>query len=54
MSFGIHPVILIAAVGALLALIAVVIACMARSGGVRALMIFLALVFLLPGAYVFY
>ena len=46
--------ILIAAVGALLALIAAVIACMARSGGVRALMILLALIFLLPGAFVFF
>lgn len=53
MSFGVHPVILIAAVGALFALIAVVVACMARSGGVRVLMIVLALVFLLPAAYVF-
>jgi hypothetical protein len=53
MSFGVHPVILIAAVSGLLMLIAVVVACMARSGGVRVLMIVLALVFLLPAAQVF-
>ncbi len=53
MSFGVHPFILIAAVGALFALIATVVACMGRSGGVRVLMIVLALVFLLPAAYVF-
>jgi hypothetical protein len=53
MSFGVHPFILFAAGGAVLALIAVVVACMVRSGGVRALMIVLALVFLLPAAYVF-
>jgi hypothetical protein len=43
----------LAAGGAVLALIAIVVACMVRSGGVRALMIVLALVFLLPPAYVF-
>ena len=53
MSFGVHPVILIAAIGALLALIAVVVACMARTGGLRVLMIVLAWVFLLPAASVF-
>ena len=53
MSFGVHPFILIAAVGALLALIAVVIACKARSGFVVALMALLALVFITPSAYVF-
>ena len=44
---------MIAAGGALLALIAVVMACIVRSGGVRALMIVLAFVCLLPSAYVF-
>lgn len=44
---------LIAAVGALLALIAAVVACMVRSGGTRVFMIALALVCLLPAAYVF-
>src|SRR5258706_15057968 len=53
MSFGVHPFILFAAGGALLALIAIVVACMVRRGGVRALMIVLALVCLLPAAYVF-
>jgi hypothetical protein len=53
MSFGVHPFILVAAVGALLALIAVVIACKARSGLVMALMILLALVFVAPAGYVF-
>jgi hypothetical protein len=53
MSFGVHPFILFAAGGILLALIAIVVACMVRSGGVRALMIVLALVCLLPAAYVF-
>lgn len=53
MSFGVHPFILFAAGGAVLALIAVIVACMVRSSGVRVLMIVLALVFLLPAAYVF-
>src|SRR5438309_9213392 len=53
MSVGVHPFILIAAVGALLAIGAVVVACTARSSGMRVSMIVLALVFLLPGACVF-
>jgi hypothetical protein len=53
MSFGVHPFILIAAIGTFLALVAAAVACIARSGSVRALMIILALVFLLPAAYVF-
>jgi hypothetical protein len=48
-----HPFILFAAGGAVLALIAVVVACMPRSGGVRALMIALVLFCLLPAAFVF-
>ena len=53
MSFGVHPFILFAGVGALLALIAVVVACKARSGLVTALMLVLALVFIAPAGYVF-
>ena len=53
MSFGVHPFILIAAVGALLALIAIVIACKARRWIVTAPMILLALVFITPSGYVF-
>jgi hypothetical protein len=53
MSFGVHPLILIAAVGALAALIAVVIACRAKSGVVMAMMVVLALVLIAPACYVF-
>jgi hypothetical protein len=53
MTFGFHPVILMAAIGALLALGAVVVACTVRSRGIRALMIVLALVLLLPAGFVF-
>jgi hypothetical protein len=53
MSFGVHPVILIAAIGVLLALGAVIVACTVRSGGVRALMIMLTVVFLIPAGFVF-
>ena len=53
MSFGIHPLILIAVVGALAALVAVVLACRARSGLVTALMLVLALVLIAPAGYVF-
>jgi hypothetical protein len=53
MSLGVHPFILIAAVGVVLAIIAVVIACLVRSSGVKIAMIVLALVFLLPAGYVF-
>jgi hypothetical protein len=53
MTFGVHPFILIAAVGLLLALIAFIAACFARSGVARVSMIGLGLVFLLPAAYVF-
>jgi hypothetical protein len=52
-TFGVHPLILIAAAGAILALVAVVIARLARSGGVKALMAVLTVVFLLPAGYVF-
>ncbi|RYD75028.1 MAG: hypothetical protein EOP84_18945 [Verrucomicrobiaceae bacterium] len=53
MSFGVHPFILIAIVGALLALGAVVVACIVRSGGVRASMIVLAFVLLFPAGFMF-
>lgn len=53
MSLGIHPFILIAAGGVLLALGAVIVAWWARSGVVRILMLVLAVLFLLPGGYVF-
>jgi len=53
MSFGVHPFILIAAVGALAALAAIVIACRAKSGLVTAMMVVLALVFIAPAGYVF-
>jgi hypothetical protein len=52
MNVGVHPIILIAVIGALLALGAVVVACTVRSGGVRALMIVLALVCLIPAGFV--
>jgi hypothetical protein len=53
MSFGVHPIILLAAVGALVAVGAVIAACTVQRGGIRALMIVLALVFLLPAGFVF-
>jgi hypothetical protein len=53
MSFGVHPFILIAAVSALAALVAIVIACRARSGLVTAMMVVLALVFIAPTGYVY-
>ena len=53
MTFGVGPLILLAAVGAVAALIAVVIACRARSGFVTAIVLVLALVFIAPTAYVF-
>lgn len=53
MTFGVHPFILIAAVGVVLALAAIVTACLVRSGGIKAVIIGLALVFLIPAGYVF-
>lgn len=53
MTSGVHPVILIATVSTLLALGAIVVACVVRSNGVRALMIVLGLAFLLPAGFVF-
>jgi len=53
MSFGVHPFTLIATGGALAALVAIVIACRAKSGLVTAMMVVLALVFIAPTGYVF-
>ncbi len=53
MSFGVHPFILIAAGGALAALVAIVIACRAKRGLVTAMMVVLALAFIAPAGYVF-
>lgn len=53
MSFGVHPLILAAAVGAFAALIAVIFACRARSGLVTGLMLLLALVLIVPAGFVF-
>ena len=53
MSFGVHPFILFAAGGVVLALIAVVMACTVRSDSARNLMIVIALLCVLPVAYVF-
>ena len=52
MGFGFHPILLIAAVGVLAALITVIVACRARSRLVTAMMLVLALVFIAPAAYV--
>lgn len=52
MSFGIHPFILIAAVGVIFALISISVACVTRSGAIRALMIVIATVCLLPAVNV--
>jgi hypothetical protein len=53
MSFPTNPIILVAAIGALLALGAVVVACKVGSSGIRALMVVVALVSLLPMGWVF-
>jgi hypothetical protein len=50
---SVHPDILAAAVGGVIAFIAVVVAWFARSSAVKAIMIALALIFLLPAGYVF-
>ncbi|HKP35529.1 MAG TPA: hypothetical protein VJT71_01630 [Pyrinomonadaceae bacterium] len=51
MSFAVHPLILIAAVGAAAGLPAIVIACRAKSGVLIGLMVLLALVFMAPAGY---
>jgi hypothetical protein len=53
MSLGVHPFILIEAVGALAAFVAVVIACRTGSRIVSFVMLALALVFIIPAGYVF-
>jgi hypothetical protein len=53
MSFGVHPVILIAVAGVIAALVAIVIACRAQSGFVTGLMLVLAVLFIAPAGYVF-
>ena len=50
---SVHPVILAAAVGAVIALAALVVAWLARSSAAKTIMIVLALIFLLPAGYVF-
>jgi len=51
MSFVIHPVLLIAGIGLLVALVLVLFACRARSGFVIGLLIFFALVFTVPAIF---
>jgi hypothetical protein len=53
MSIGVHPFIWIAAFGSLTALIAVIVACKARSRHVFTIMLVLALVLIAPAAYLF-
>jgi hypothetical protein len=53
MNSAVHPFILIAGVGSLAALVAIVIACRAKSGLVTAMMAGLALVFIAPAGFVF-
>ena len=53
MSFGVHPFILIAATGAVGALVAIVIACHAKSGLVIVMMTLLSLLLIAPAGYVF-
>jgi hypothetical protein len=50
---SVHPVVLAAAIGGCVALLALGIAWLVRSSTVKAMMIVLALVSLLPGAYLF-
>ena len=53
MSFGVHPFILIAALGAFLAFVAIAGVCFTRSGGAKVLLIIFAVMFSLPAIYVF-
>ena len=50
---SVHPVVLAAAVGGVIALVALVVAWLARSSAVKAIMVVLALIFLLPSGYLF-
>lgn len=51
MSFGVHPLVLVAVVGAVASLLTIVIACRAKSGVLIVIMIVLALVFMVPAGY---
>jgi hypothetical protein len=51
MLTSVHPVILAAAIGAVVALVALIIAWVVRSTAIKATMFVLAIVCLLPGAY---
>jgi len=53
MTHHVHPIILIAVFGALAAVVAIVIACRAKRKLVTALLIVLAVVFILPAGYVY-
>jgi hypothetical protein len=53
MSFGIHPFFLIAGIGPLIALVLVVFACRAKSAFTTVLLLLFALVFTVPGIYLF-
>src|SRR6267142_5796709 len=53
MSFGIHPFFLIAGIGLLIALVLVVFACRAKSAFATVLLLLFALVFTVPGIYLF-
>lgn len=53
MNSGIHPFVLMAVTGVALSLGAVTVACLTRRGGVRVLMMVLALVFMVPAGFVF-
>jgi hypothetical protein len=52
MNSGVHSFVLIAAFGALAALVAIIIACRARRGLVTAMMIVLALALMIPAGFV--
>ena len=53
MSFGVHPLVLAAAIGILLAIVASVIFYFTRHIGTRIVMMILVLVFLFPAGYLF-
>jgi hypothetical protein len=53
MSFGIHPFLLIAGFGLLVAVVLVVFACRAKSAFATVLLLLFALVFTVPGIYLF-
>src|SRR5688572_15717109 len=53
MLHSFHPIILAAGIGAVLAVVTLILAFATRSSGLRTSMILLASIFLLPAAYVF-